>query len=164
MGIEGHQVSILATYPPASVVGVHCRGIPYLLPQTLVGSTHLASGAAQDILSDGTHPWHFPYRNPELIVESVGRRHPPLSHSMGGGPVLVGSQIRVLSSDGAATGRAPADPHPVLGTLGSRPGRDIGDVGEVYSLFRQPAPTARAGLLSNRHFYWSISDLTGVGR
>ena len=52
IGIEGHQVDILPTYPLAGVVSVHDWGIPYLSPQILVGSAHFVFGPTQGILSD----------------------------------------------------------------------------------------------------------------
>src|SRR5918999_1195425 len=127
--IEAHQVGCLATHSPAGIISVDRLGFPYRGPQLLVGRAHLASGPTQGILSEGPlsqlqpsqslqHRWHLPYRNPDLVVEGVSCRHPPLPHSVGGGPVLVGGPIRVLSSDFAAPGRAPADPHPVLSYSG----------------------------------------------
>ena len=94
----------------------------------------------------------------------MGGGHDALAYPVSRSPVLDQSQIRVLSSDFTAPGRALADPHPVLGNLGLGQGWDIADVGEVYPLLRQPAPTARAGFQGDWHFYWRISDLTGVGR
>src|ERR671918_1446445 len=66
-----------------SVVSVHRWGIPYLSPQTLVGSVHFAAGPTQGILGDGSlsqfqpsqgfqYRWHFSYRNPGLVVEGMG--------------------------------------------------------------------------------------------
>ena len=52
-----------------------------------------------------------------------------------------------------------ADPHPVLGHFGSWPGRNVGDVGEVYSLLFQAAPTLRASLQGDRHIYGRLRDL-----
>src|ERR671919_1126391 len=91
ISIESHQVGVLPVHPPASIISVDRWGFPYRTAQLLVGNAYLASGWAQGILGDGSlsqlqpsqslqHPWHFPYWNSYLVVQSVGRRHPPLPH------------------------------------------------------------------------------------
>src|ERR671919_1506246 len=53
VGVKGHQVSLLSTHLPASIVSVDRRSIPDPSPQLLVLLAYLASGPAQGILSDG---------------------------------------------------------------------------------------------------------------
>src|ERR671914_2719011 len=54
IGIEGHQVSILSTDFPASIIGVDRRSIPDPSPQLLVLLAYLASGPAQAILGNSS--------------------------------------------------------------------------------------------------------------
>jgi hypothetical protein len=54
VGIEGHQVGILTTYLPTSIVGVDRWGVSYRMPQILVGGTHGTLGPAQSVLGDGS--------------------------------------------------------------------------------------------------------------
>ena len=175
VGVEGHQVGVFPTYFPTSIVGVDCWGVLDGGAQLLVGGAHWARGLAQGILGDGSlgqlepsqsfqHRRYFAHWDADLVVQGVGRHHRALSHPVGGGAVLVGCQIEVLSSDFAAAPSAPADPHSVLSYFGLGQERKVGDVGQVYALFHQSAPAARAGFQGNRHFYWRLSDLTGVRR
>jgi hypothetical protein len=138
IGIESHQVSILPAHPPASIVGVDRRRFPNRAAQLLVGRAYSAFGSAQGIpsassgqaLGDGSlsqlqprqslqHRWHFSYRNPNLIVEGMDGGHDSLAYSVGSGPILVRSQVRMLAPHPLATPEATADPHSVLGHLGA---------------------------------------------
>src|ERR687895_44997 len=47
--IEGHQVGLLPTYLPASIVGVDHRRVPNPSPQFLVHLAHTAPGSAQGV-------------------------------------------------------------------------------------------------------------------
>src|SRR5918996_1882103 len=54
VGVKGHQVSLLSTHLPASIVSVDRRSIPDPSPQLLVLLAYLASGPAQGILGNGS--------------------------------------------------------------------------------------------------------------
>ena len=67
----------------------------------------------------------------------------------------------MFSPDLAATTGAPTDPHPVLGHSGSKQGRQLGDVDQIHSFFRQFATAAWAALLRDHHSYWRSGDIFG---
>src|ERR687891_2440204 len=54
VGVKGHQVSILSTHLPASIVSVARRSIPDPGSQLLVLLAYLASAPAQGILGNGS--------------------------------------------------------------------------------------------------------------
>ena len=65
--------------------------------------------------------------------------------------------------DFAATPSAAADPHPVLGHSGPGHWRQVGDVGEIHTLFGQLTPTGRAGLQDHRHVHGGSVISSGPG-
>jgi hypothetical protein len=95
-------------------------------------------------------------------MEGMGRRHPALPYPMSGGPLLLGGQIRVLSSDFAATSGAPANPHPVPSYFRSGQGRKVGNVGEVYPLFNELPTAAWARFQGHRHVHWQFGNFFGM--
>jgi hypothetical protein len=122
-------VGRLAPYLPAGIVGVDCWGVPHGRPPLLVLLANTSLGSAQGILGDGSlshrqpsqqpqGQGHLAHRNPHLVVQGMSGGQGPWPQPVGGGPVLVGRQIRVFPAHLAATASAAADPHPVLGYFG----------------------------------------------
>ena len=105
------------------------------------------------------YPGDFPYRDAHPIMQGVGCGHGPAPHPVRCGPNLVWRQIGMLTSYLMSTPGAVADPYPVLGDFGSWHGRNVGDVGEVYSVLFQAAPTLRASFQGDWYIYRRFRDL-----
>src|ERR671919_751083 len=122
IGIEGHQVGLLPTHLPAGIVGVDYWRVPNPSPQFLIRLAHPAPGPAQRILSNGPlgqlHPSQqvqdqgcLEHWNPHLVVQGMGSGHSSRPQSVGGSPVLVWRQVRVLTTDPPATPEAALQGH-----------------------------------------------------
>ena len=139
-------------------------------PQPLVGHAYRATGTPQGIPGNRSlgqfhpgqylqYPRNLPHRDAHPIVQGVGCGHGPATHPVRRSSKLVRRQIGMLPTHLMATLATVADPHPVLGHFGSWHRRNIGDVGEVYPLLFQAAPTLRASFQGDRHIYGRLRDL-----
>src|SRR5919106_681913 len=169
IGIEGHQVGLLPTYLPAGIVGVDYWRVPNPSPQFLIRLAHPAPGPAQRILSNGPlgqlHPSQqvqdqgcLAHWNPHLVVQGMGSGHSSLPQSVGGSPVLVWRQARVLTTDPPATPEATADPYLVLGHPGAGYGGKISNVGKVSPFPSYLPATPEAALQGHGYVHWWFSD------
>src|SRR5918996_233787 len=169
VSVEGHQVSILSTHLPASIIGVDRRSIPDPGPQLLVLLAYLASGPAQAILGNSSlgqdqsgegvqDQGHLTYRDPHLVVQNMGGGHGPRPQPVSGSAVLVRGQVGMFPTDFAATPSAATDPHPVLSYSRSRPGGQLGNVGQLYPFLSQLLATPWAILQGHGYVHWRFGD------
>ena len=101
----------------------------------------------------------FPHRDTHPVVQDVGGRHRPPSHSMGAGSVLIRRNLGVLTPHLPATGHAPAHLHPVLRHARLRDQWNVRSVGHVHSLMLEPSSTLRAGTPRHPHLHGWLGDL-----
>ena len=173
--LERHQKRTLASHTPARVVSVDERTGAHRCPQPAVGITHRTSSTAQRVLADRSlthsHPGqrsengrNLPYRNAHPIVEHVGRRHQPLPHSVGAGPVLVRRYVGMPPSHLLAARPATAYPHTIRRYLGTPNSRYVGYVGNTLSLIHKAASTSGASVPRHWRLYNRPGDFFGRWR
>jgi hypothetical protein len=70
-------------------------------------------------------------------MQSMGSRHGPVSHTVGGRPILVRRHVWRLAPHLLATHHTPAHRYPVSGALGAGHGGEIGRRGTGNALLDQ---------------------------
>src|SRR5512135_2010523 len=130
-------------------------------PQGILRDRRLGQADAGVQSEDGGDLAH---RNTEPVMGGVRRGHDPRPHPVGGGPVLIGGEVRVRRPHGDVTGRAAVDPDAI--GLHDRPGLrwNLGDGGEVDALLPQHLPAAETGRLGQSDLDWGSGPLVGPGQ